>query len=213
MRRAHQRALSLSSILLVLSWLAPTALAQGERPLPRLFPAELHASVASVRVRGSDPAGPRRLELWAWRSESFERIASVSSAPDGDFDFGEIPLPQQGLSLAVTIQGSRPSPDEVVLFESPIPAPEIVPTLDGSSMELIVHPARYEGELRFRDDATGTLIARWPVEVLREGTSVIDLFELLGPNPPSEIRVQQVLDDGRVSPPAFYRFDSRAGRD
>jgi hypothetical protein len=213
MRRAHQRALSLSSFFLVLSWLAPTALAQGEKPLPRLFPAELHASVASVRVRGSDPAGPRRLELWAWRIESFERIASVSSAPDGGFDFGEIPLPQQGLSLAVTIQGGRPSVDDVVLLESPIPAPKIAPSLGGSQMELIVHPARYEGELRFRDDATGTLIARWPIDVMRERTSVIDLFQLIGPNPPREIRVQQVLEDGRVSPPAFYRFDSRVSPD
>lgn len=209
MRRAHQRALSLWSILFVLFWVAPTASAQGERPLPRLFPAEYHAGVVSVRVRGSDPAGPRRLELWARRSESFERIASVSSASDGGFDFGEIPLPQQGLSLAVTIQGRRPRLDGVVFFESPVPAPEIVPSLHGSSTELIVHPARYEGELRFRDDATGTLIGRWPIDAMRKGTSVIDPFELFGPNAPNEIRVRQVLEDGRVSAPAFYRFDSR----
>jgi len=92
-------------------------------------------------------------------------------------------------------------------------APEIVASLDGAPMEIIVHPARYEGELRFRDDATGTLVARWPIDVTRGGTTVIDLSELLGPKPPRAIRVRQVLEDGRVSPPAFYRFGSRAIRD
>jgi hypothetical protein len=122
-------------------------------------------------------------------------------------------LPQQGLSLAVTIEGERPKLDHVVLYDKPIAAPEIVASLDGASMEIIVHPARYEGELRFRDDATGNLVARWPIDVSRGGTSLIDLSELLGPEPPRAIHIRQVLEDGRISPPAFYRFDSRAIRD
>ena len=213
MRRTYQRTLILFSSLFVLASLAVPVLAESEMPLPRLFPPDAHPQTTSVRAHGTDPAGPRRLELWFWRIETFERIASGWSAPDGRFDFGEIPVPQQGLSLAVTIQGSPPRLEHVVLFENPVPAPEIVSSLDEASMELIVHPARYEGELRIRDARTGTLVARWPIDPARKGTSVIDLFDVFGSNPPREIRVQQVLEDGRVSASAFYRFESRALRD
>jgi hypothetical protein len=213
MRRTYQRTLILFSSFVVLSSVALPVLADSELPLPRLFPPDARSQAISVRAHGTDPAGPQRLELWVWRTESFERIASQRSSPGGLFDFGEIPVPQQGLSLAVTIQGNRPSLERVVRFENPVPAPKIVPSLDETSMELIVHPARYEGELRIRNAMTGTLVARRPIDSTREGTSVIDLFDLIGSNPPSEIRVQQVLEDGRVSASSFYRFESRALRD
>lgn len=201
MRRSHQLVLS----MLVL--MGMTTSLRADTPLePRLQLEPWSADSESLRARGHDPGGPRDLELWAWRDASFSRIAVVRSDRSGRFDFGEIPAPYEPLLLGVAPRGSRPDPDRMVRIERPVPAPQLVVGLEEDARELVVYPARLEGELRFFDASSSRLLMRWPLDATRSGATRIDLTEALGKGSPETIRVQQVLEDGRVSAPAFTRL-------
>lgn len=207
MRPSYPRTLIFVVLLVFSSAAAISASAQSLATQPRLDPVTWRPDAETIPARGFDPLAPRPLDLWVWRNESFDRIGETRSLFNGRFDFGQIGVPQEALFLAVTSRGERPSTDRMNIVERPVLAPIIAITLNDAIDELVIHPARLEGELRFRNAATGALLARVPIEPGRPGTTVIDVFELLGPRPPIEIRVQQVLDDGRASPSAYYRFD------
>jgi hypothetical protein len=191
--------------------LANTAFGQSpsaensERP-PRLAAIEWRESSVSVRVRGTDPAAPRSLTLFRFRQERFERVASTSSRADGRFDFGEIIVSQENDFFAVSPESEAPRIDRLVRIERPVPSPRVSASLETPS-DVLIHPARLEGELRFREDGTGRLLARLRIDATRPRSTRIDLNELLGRAAPVEIRIEQVLDNGRVSESTFFRFE------
>ncbi len=207
MRRSHQRLLT---GLLALAWLlsAPSGDARAEGPpRPRLAALEIASDAQTVRARGSDPAGPRALELWSWREGRFARLARTRSAADGRFDFGELPVPHEALWLAVSARGRRPHERDRIRVERGLAAPRLVPELGEPARELAIHPARREGELRIRDARSGRLLLRWPVEASGRGPVHLDLLDALGPALPSAVWIDQVLDDGRRSEPAFLDLE------
>ncbi len=207
MRRANQFILSAFAIVVAVWMTAQSASAQSKEFEAKLFPIVWQENESSLRARGSDTWGPRNLELWAFRNGSFEFIAATLSSASGEFDFGEIAAPQQNLYLTVTPAGTHPTVKRLVRVERPVQAPIITVSLGTAPIELIIQPARFEGEFRFRDGETNRLLARFAIDSRRGQSTVIDLLELLGPNMPHEIRIEQVLEDGRVSASAFYRFD------
>jgi hypothetical protein len=206
MRRSNQLTLSLLLALCTMA-VAPTAVFAESTLQPRLWSASWHPESESFRAEGVDPAGPRQLVLWSHRNESFERIAATRSLANGRFDFGEISVAMGPLMLAVSARGQRPLIEELLVIERSIPAPQIVAIPSEANREILVHPARFEGEFRVRDAHDGRLLARLAIEPSRPAATTLDLFELFGASAPESIWIHQVLEDGRQSDRAFFRFD------
>ena len=163
-----------------------------------------HATV--VRAAGHDPAAPRALVLWRWDGTSFLRLATTRSQPGGRFDFGLQAVPGRGLSLHVAAEGEAPSVERALRVDPPLPAPIVV--ADGLEQgELVLAPARPEGELRLYDASTGRLLLRVPVGAGRRGRVTIDLEAVL-PRPwPTALSIEQVVAGSRRSPRQFWPLD------
>lgn len=213
MRPSHRFPLKLATLCFAGIALVDASAADPIAIAPRLHPIDWQSGRESIRARGDAGPGVRSLELWSWRDEVFERIATTRSDPDGAFDFGEVPVPAGALWLDVTVRGDVPSVDRLLRIERPPAAPIISAVVDGSISEIRIHPAVREGELRVRDARSGVLIDRWPVTTRAPGRAPFDWTINSVSGDPIEFTVEQVLEDGRVSPPAFYRFEARSPSD
>jgi hypothetical protein len=211
------------SLLCVLGlWLDPSAAARAQPQAhsqiqevdpagtrPQLRSDAWDAETESFRAQGRDPDGPRELVLWSFRDGDFTQISATHSGADGAFDFGEIGVSIAPLLLGVAESGRHPRIEELLVVERPIPAPQIVAMLgedDGLGPELIVHPARFEGELRIYDVSDGRILARQALAATGRGRSALDVAAILGDVLPEAIWIQQILEDGRGSARAYFRF-------
>lgn len=212
MRRSYQRlvvrilAIALG-LTLMSALVTPEALAQSASA-PRLTRVDPPAGAASVRVTGIDPGAPRRLELWRWQDGDFLRLARATSQPGGQFDFGQIALPSEGLDLQVSVRDRAPRKSGRLHIEGRLAAPALSPAAGPDGNRLFIRPARATGLLRVFDARRGTLIHQEPIEVDTRGRLLLDLDQVLAPRPATEILIEQVLPDGRISERGFFRLES-----
>ncbi|MEE3328036.1 MAG: hypothetical protein VX252_11935 [Myxococcota bacterium] len=165
---------------------------------PRLTPPPIRATQVTVALRGHDPAGPRRLELWRIDTPGPERIGGTESATDGTFNFGRIPLPQAELSLVVTPPGVDPASVTPLRLRRPaLSRPDVRVEYKPGGMQAKIIPARLEGELEIRNEADQLV---WVLPVRGEPVRVdLGHEDLTG-----SLRVTHVLPNGERSFPRLF---------
>lgn len=190
-----------------LALVASDASAQSlaENPPPRLeTPTDLRG-LQSFRARGSDPSPPRELELWSSEGLGFRRMGATRSTSDGEFDFGEQPIPIGTSEFYVVVAGEEPDRSRAMLLELRLPGPVVVAT-DSEPLEITLIPALFEGALRIHDAHSGRLLFHRVIDLHSPRGQWIDL-EAEGLSAQSDwFSIEQILDDGRRSQPTLLRL-------
>ncbi len=73
-----------------------------------LDPVSLEPGKLSVRAAGFDSGAPRALSLWRFEGNESARLSGTISNIDGNFDFGPVLVPLQGIHLVVTEERREP---------------------------------------------------------------------------------------------------------
>jgi len=193
--------------LIGLAFVASDASAQSRttHSLPRLDQPTDVRGMQSFRARGSDPMPPRALELWTWEATRFRRLGTTRSTSEGNFDFGEQPIPVGTSEFYVVVAGARPERSRAILLERPVPGPIVVAT-DSEPLEITLIPALFEGALRIYDAYSGRLLFHRVTDLHSPRGQWIDL-EAEGLSGESDwFSIEQILDDGRRSQRTLLRL-------
>jgi len=209
MRRSNR---SLLILVLGLAATLPVAtaprLARADEEPPRLDAVPFRIEANSFRAVGFDPAAPRPLVLWRWDGERFFRVATTRSQTWGRFDFGQQPIPSGDAYFHVSAVGALPDPDRLLHVERRTPAP-VIQSGGLETGELVLVPARLEGELWIRDADSGRLLLRKAVDPRARYRVWVDLDDEL-PRPwPRALEIEQRLDDGRASESEILPLEPR----
>ena len=205
MRRSRRRTLILC-LLLAFVGVARTARTADDRA-PRLDTPIDSPIGATFQARGRDPGAPRSLVLWRWNGARFRRVARTRSRSNGRFDFGEQPISTSEAAFHVSARGVAPNTDHLLRIDQPVPAPVVLEAGVGSD-EIVFVPARFEGEIRILDADTRQLLDRRPIEVSGARSFRFPLTELGSRIRPRALEIEQVLEDGRRSAPAFIKLSA-----
>jgi len=148
---------------------------------------------------------PRALELWTWEATRFRRLGTTRSTSEGNFDFGEQPIPVGTSEFYVVVAGARPERSRAILLERPVPGPIVVAT-DSEPLEITLIPALFEGALRIYDAYSGRLLFHRVTDLHSPRGQWIDL-EAEGLSGESDwFSIEQILDDGRRSQRTLLRL-------
>jgi hypothetical protein len=172
---------------------------------PRLdTPTDLNG-LQSFRARGSDPSPPRELTLWSWEGTQFRRLATTRSTSEGEFDFGEQPIPIGTSEFHVAVAGQEPDRSRGIQLERRLPGPIVVAS-DSVPLEITLIPALVEGAIRIHDAHSGRLLFHRVIDLRSPHGQTVDL-EAEGLSRQSDwLSIEQILDDGRRSQPTLLRL-------
>ncbi len=172
---------------------------------PRLdTPTDLQG-LQSFRARGSDPSPPRELALWSFEGTRFRRLATTRSTSEGEFDFGEQPIPIGTSEFHVAVAGQEPDRSRGIQIERRLPGPIVIAS-DSEPLEITLIPALVEGALRIYDAHSGRLLFHRVIDLHSPRGQWIDL-EAEGLSAQSDwFSIEQILDDGRRSRPTLLRL-------